>query len=379
MRSFVRAGLLLGILTAACKDSIGPKSLADPATTTARLASIDTLFDNSALASFSVLSPDMQPVTASPALTRSLALATAANPLAKHSALRPYVERVEAGRLMSQLVPTLSGSSAAAIFPPEVVGKTFEWNVSTLQYEPTARAGAPALGVRFILYAIDPLTGQPADPLVEVGHVDLIDESSGSTQKLRVMVVGDGGAPVYVNYTVALGNVTETSARITVGGYITNGAASPDTLDFTGTIEFAASSSSASVTQNVTLDIDSRDIHIRNYERVTFTETTLSLRISFRFEHAGEVVTLDGTLVFDSVGETASGQTVIKVDGGLFARCTTEARPGSFSQVCEGGDADGLNAAEAQAIEAMGNAIAKVTEIFAGLFGPPLGFLAETL
>jgi hypothetical protein len=374
MRSFLRAGLVLGVLTAACKDSVGPKSLADPAVTTAQLASLDTLFDITTLESFSALSPDIGPTPAS-AMSRALALAASANPLSGHTALRPYVGRIEAARTMTRFAPSMSSATSAAILPPEVVGKTFEWNLTSVQYEPTARTGAPSVGVRFILYAIDPLTGLPADPLVEVGYVDLIDESSGGTDKLHVSVAGTGGAPVYVDYTVTLASLSSSAARITTAGYITNGAASPDTLRFTGTIDVAGSASSVAVTQNVALDVNSHDIHIRNFERITLTETTFSLRISFRFEHGGEVVTLDGTLDVDESTQTANGTTTIRVDGGLFATCTTEASPGSFSQVCQGGDADGLSAGEVEAIEAMGNAIAKVTEIFTGLFGPPLGFL----
>lgn len=379
MRSLLRAGLLLGVLTAACTDSIGPKSLADPQVTTAQLASLDMLFDTAVLESFSALSPDIGPTLAAPAFSKSLALATAANPLSEHTALRPYVGRIESARRMSQFVPSLSGTAATAIFPPEVVGKTFEWNTTNFAYEPTARTGAPATGVRFILYAVNPLTGFPADPLVEVGYVDLKDESSGSTSTLHVTVAGSGGAPTYVDYTVTLASVSASSARITTAGYITNGAASPDTLRFTGTVDVSGSTTSVSITQNVALDVNSHDIHIRNFERITLTETTVSLRISFRFEHGGEVVTLDGTLDFDQATETASGTTTIRVDGGLFATCTVEAGPGSFSQVCEGGDADGLNADEVEAIQALGTAIAKVTEIFAGLFGPPLGFLSAGL
>ena len=261
MRSLLRAGLLLGVLAAACKDSIGPKSLADPQATTAQMATLDTLFDISALNSFSALSGEIAPVA--PARVATLrALAAVSNPLARTSALRPYVQGAEAAQTVRRLLPTLTDANAAALFPPEVVGKTFEWNDTTNMYRPTARAGAPSTGVRFILYAVDPFTSLPVVPLVEVGYVDLDDESTASVAKVHVTVAGVGGVPVYVDYVVTLSG-SESSARITSTGYITNGAGSPDTLRFNGVISASGNQTSATVTQDVTLDVNSRDVHVR--------------------------------------------------------------------------------------------------------------------
>ena len=49
---------------------------------------------------------------------------------------------------------------------------------------PTDRTGAPANGVRFLLYAVDPVTFQPVEPLVEAGYVDITDLSGGNTQSV---------------------------------------------------------------------------------------------------------------------------------------------------------------------------------------------------
>ena len=54
--------------------------------------------------------------------------------------------------------------------------------------------------MRFILYAVDPVSYAPIEPLVETGHVDLIDLSGGTTQAARVLVVS--GNTTYVDYTV---------------------------------------------------------------------------------------------------------------------------------------------------------------------------------
>jgi hypothetical protein len=374
MRVLLRAGLALGLAVAACKDSVAPKSLADPQATTAQMKALDTLFDVSALTSFSTLSGDIAPVA--PARLATLrALAAVSNPLARSSALRPYAQGLESARMLRELLPTLTDANAAALFPPEAVGKTFEWNVATDLYEATARTGAPSTGVRFILYAVDPLTRMPVEPVVEVGYVDLSDESTASVAKLHVTVAGLGGAPVYVDYRVTLESLSASAARVTSAGYITNGASSRDTLRFNGIITAGGNAASVSVTQDVTLDVNSRDLHVRLWEKITLTQTTASLRIFFRFQHGAEVVTLEGNLEFNSLAQTANGTITAKVDGGQMATCTVTADANSYNLTCEGADADGLNADEAAALQSIGDAVGKVQEVFNGLFGPPLGIL----
>jgi len=374
MRWILRAGLALGLAAGACKDSIAPKSLANPQATTAQMAALDTLFNVSPLTSFSALSGDIAPVAAA-RVAMLRAVASASNPLARSSALRPYAQGLESARMLRQLVPTLAGASAAAIFPPDVLGKTFEWNVTTDVYEATARTGAPTNGVRFILYAVDPLSNLPVEPLVEVGYVDLKDESAGSTAKVHITVAGVGGTPVYVDYSVTLASLSTTSVRMNTAGYITNGVSSPDTLRFTGLILVAGSTTSASVTQDVTLDVNARDAHIRLWERVSLTQTTADLRIYFRFQHGPEGVTLEGNFNLDSVGQTVDGTLTAKVDGGPFATCTVAAGPDTYTLTCRGADADGLNADEEEALQALGDGVAHVSEIVGGLFGPAVNIL----
>ena len=58
--------------------------------------------------------------------------------------------------------------------------------------------------MRFILYAVNPLTGTVSFPLTPVGLVDLLDESSGTSAQLHIIVAGNSGTPTYVNYTTTL-------------------------------------------------------------------------------------------------------------------------------------------------------------------------------
>lgn len=377
MRLLLRAGVVLGLAIAACKaDTVGPKSLANPQATTAQLEALDTLFDISVLNSFSAMSGDIAPVA--PARVAALrALAAAGNPLNRSSALRPYAQGVETSRMVRELVPAMiaaSGASAEGLFPIDVEGKTFEWNATSDIYEQTARAGAPSTGVRFILYAIDPFTSLPAEPVNEVGYVDLNDESSSSVAKLHVTVAGVGGSPVYVDYTVSVEQTSATSARIAVGGYITKGG--PDVLEFSGKLSAAVSQSSAVVTQDVMFDVNSRDLHIRLWEKVTLTETTVTLRVWFGFKHGAESVVLEGKFNLEGGDEaTANGTVTVKVNGGLFATCNFDASASSYVQTCQGADADGLNADEHEALDHMGNGIGHVAEVMGGFLSPAMNIL----
>ncbi len=278
------------------------------------------------------------------------------------------------------LRPQMSVSAAQALFPPELLGKTFEWNFTTLQYDTTSRAGAPSNGVRFILYAIDQLTGHPAGPApgTEVGYLDLKDEGSASQPKVHVIVAGAGGTPVYVDYTVSVSSQSTSQVKINTAGYITNGADSPDSLDFTGVITASGSVSSVSVTEDVSFDVNSHEIHVRNWERITLTQSgqnlAVSLRLSFSFTHAGELVTLEGSLDADNAGNV-TGTFTSKVDGGLYATCSVTGTQNSYTLSCQGADQDGLSADDNAALDALGKAAGTVTSMFEGILTPAIGVL----
>jgi len=379
MRLLLGGSIALAVLAAACSDnSVAPKSPANPQATAAELAALGSVFNAAPLQSLSSVSGSISP--SAPAPLSALALAASANPLHHSTRLEPYARRIDAASVFSRLLkPEMSVNAVAALFPAAFVGKTFEWNFTTLQYDTTARTGAPSNGVRFILYAIDPLTDQPAGPApgTEVGYIDLKDES-GSSPKVHVIVAGVGGTPVYVDYTVTLTSQSTSSVKITTAGYITNGAGSPDSLRFNGAISASGSTTSVSVTEDVSFDVNSHDIHVRNWQRVTLTQSgntlAVSLRISFRFEHAGEVVTLDGSLDATNAGDV-SGTFTAKVDGGLYATCSVTGSSNSYTLTCQGADADGLNADDNAALDALGQAASGVTTIFEGILGPAIGVL----
>jgi hypothetical protein len=126
---------------------------------------------------------------------------------------------------------SMSASSAEPVFPPELLGLTFEWNSVEGQYLPTERTGAPVNGMRFILYAIDPLTRVPVEPLVETGFLDLTDEGVGDAMRVGLYAESGGTALVdyFIQLTYALVGQSDISVTASAEGFISDGT---DQLDF---------------------------------------------------------------------------------------------------------------------------------------------------
>ena len=72
----------------------------------------------------------------------------------------------------------------------EVAGKTFVWDESTDTYVVSDLSGAPSNGVRFLLYAVDPVTLPPG----RAGRGDRLrrrdrPEQLGAASNVRIKVV----------------------------------------------------------------------------------------------------------------------------------------------------------------------------------------------
>ena len=111
---------------------------------------------------------------------------------------------------------------SAPALRPAALGTTYVYDPALHRYVAApGRAGAPANGVRFILYAINPITHEPVVS-VEVGHADLTDEGIArpSGIGLRLVVVSEG--TTYLDYRVDL-NGSENAGQLAVSGFLTDG------------------------------------------------------------------------------------------------------------------------------------------------------------
>src|SRR2546422_965796 len=189
-----------------CDTPLQPKKPAAPLATAANVQALGTSFTSLPFQSFSFATTYV-PTAASPMAALRPLLRAAQPTLVTRRALSLAESRLVATALRAALVPS-SGAIAASIFPPGgVLGTTYTWNATPFQYEANAPAvvpGAPSNGVRFILYALD-LAGQPI-ATQPIGYADLMDESSGNTQTLHVLVVGTTTDPpvTYLDYAVSV-------------------------------------------------------------------------------------------------------------------------------------------------------------------------------
>ena len=354
--------LALALLAAACSDNpLAPAKPADPLATAANVQALGTSFASPAFESFTFASTYV-PTAASPLAALRPLLRAAQPTLVTRRALSPTESRLVATALRAALVPS-SGAIAASIFPPAVVlGTTYTWNATTLQYEandPAVLPGAPSNGVRFILYALD-LGGQPI-ATQPIGYADLMDESSGNAQTLHILVVGTTTDPAvtYLDYTVSA-IVGATSASGAVVGFISDGT---QRLDF----NVAIAQTAANASFDIRFDVNAADAHVRL--RMTYTlpdQNTLRLAIDFRLQFGTEVLTVRGTETLDLVTLTTSGTVTVLVDGGIYATITET--HGSLSIV--GGGGQDLTADDYTALNAIFDAIGATFTRFDALLAP---------
>lgn len=235
-----------------CGGDSGPDVPFNPAGTTADIEAMNSTFGSSTFASFSTFSLmfDAALMPAAPVVSASAAALDIR--ATSKDGVREAAART-AQRLAALMTSTsTSGMSASiAALAPELAGKTFVYSGGV--YVMSDLTGAPANGVRFLLYAVDPVTYAPVEPLVETGYVDLIDLSTSSTSAARVRVVS--GGTEYINYTVTVSN-TSSGGRITMLGFVTDGTTQAD-ISLRATLTL-----SGGLTLTYSVDVPTRDFSI---------------------------------------------------------------------------------------------------------------------
>lgn len=217
------AALLCAMLTACSSEPTGTSAAAvDAARTTADVAALRTALDQPAWRSFAALSGRFGlGVTGTAAVAGSADLIAAAS-------LATRAPGGDAGLLVTSVTRVIADRASAAesngaAISPTSLGTTFVYDPAQHRYTPdAARSGAPADGVRFILYDVDPQSGEPL-VTAEIGHADLIDESatrpSGIGLHLRVVA---GGVSLFDYRVTADGSADR--GTLGVHGVVSDGA-----------------------------------------------------------------------------------------------------------------------------------------------------------
>lgn len=286
-----------------CGDS-GPEAPFNPSGTSDDITAVNATFESPTFASFAWFAPSFDAALGGTPLISSSASAFNLRRATNAGELRAAA--VRSARRLAELAPRAANgsfSASSAAIPSDIAGKTFEYSGGT--YVATARTGAPANGVRFILYAVDPVTFSPVEPLVETGYVQLTDLSTSSSQGARVVVVS--GTTTYLDYTVTV-TATATSGRVTVAGYVTDGQNRAN-INLRSTI-----TSAAGLTLVYTLSVPQRGVSISLTMTASgFDQESGAIDIDLSMSGPNGTVSMGGT--FSETGGTLT----VRVNGELFA------------------------------------------------------------
>jgi hypothetical protein len=162
-------------------------------------------------------------------------------------------------RLMESLRQTdasAGGPAAAPLLSGRFLGKTFVYDPALDEYvvDPD-RTGAPANGVRFILYQVD---AQDRPRGTEIGYADLLDEGAGSATGVKLRwVVAESGKTV-LDYRTSVDG-TDGDGRITVDGFVVDDSAR---LDFSVDVRGRRSGGKELLDMDFDLRVDSRQFRV---------------------------------------------------------------------------------------------------------------------
>lgn len=360
------------VLAAACNgDTTGPATLSDPQATIAAVAALDSAFHSNALASFGALSGALGSTAATAALSRAgtIVRATLPRPTTPGVAAEAAAVRQLSGLRALNLSPT---SPQGPVINDTLYGSVFTYDTSWQAYVRSAPTGGPTNGIRFILYAVNPLTGALAIPLTPVGQTDLLDESVGATAKLHIIVTGNGGTPSYLDYTAAL-TFSQTTLVATLNGTLTNALAggANKTLSFSVNANFTITTITVAGTYTlnnpaVTITLNASDKQV---------VTTDSVTLSFGFTRQGEAITFSGQLV-------TTGDVVDTVDAAIHVNGQPYASVRGNNLAVTFYDANGVEIVDTTqkhdilvALESIQFAVVVVIGFSAALFAPIVNLL----
>jgi hypothetical protein len=293
-----------GAVLTGCSSSAGPTPF-NPAGATADMQAANAAFNSPAFASFS-----SQSILFDAALGGAPLVSTSAAALDTRAggSTGLHAAAARSGELLARMIPRAPNqnfSASSAAIQAAYLGKTFVYSGGV--YVVSDLSGAPSNGVRFLLYAVDPITFQIAEPLNQTGYVDLTDLSSGATSAARVVVVS--GGTTYLNYTVSASS-SLTSGRVTVQGFVTDGTTQAN-FNLRATLNF-----DAGLTLVYGLDVPQRDLSIDLTLTASDLTATGTIGVDLALRGGNGWVSLTGQMTADG------GTLTVRVNGDVFATIT---------------------------------------------------------
>jgi hypothetical protein len=301
---------LVSVTLAGCSGNSGPDAPFNPVGTSADLDAVGSTFESPTFTSFAALSVNFDAALGgSPVISGSVA---AMDIRGGGTAAGMRTAAVRSARRLTALMtrPATQGLRASMMaIPAGAAGKTFEYDLATDTYVASGRPLLATNTVRFILYAVDPVTLLPVDPLVETGYVDLIDKSVGTTQAAQVVVVS--GTTTYLDYTITVTS-TASSGRVTVIGYVTDGSVQAN-IDLRSVITFTGG-----LTLTYSLKVPERGVSIALTLSVAdISQQTGVITVNLAITGPNGSVSMTGQFT------STTGLLHVRINGDAFATITT--------------------------------------------------------
>ncbi len=344
------AALGLAVAVAACGDSLGVGEQAfDPDLTSQDLAAIDSTFETEAFLSLAALGNQFT-VTSAPASASAELLRAASRPTAPD-----YETRLEAAARQIQM----AYASAAAV---ELIPQ--QYRALVLKFEPGVgyvvdeTQTGPANGIRFLLYAVNPVTEEIVEPLIEIGHAELLDESTETTAAVRLVVVS--GGVTYVDYLVSAAG-PPTAPSFSIVGFITDGEV---VADFDLSIATQTNIGGTTVDIMYTIGVDARDFSVSADVSFAENESGGSITVDVSVSHGQNTVRIAGSI------QDGMGTLQVFGNGELFATLTFTLT--SIEVLNANGEP--LSEREAQVLRELFDFVEDAFDVWENLFDP-VGFL----
>lgn len=287
--------LLLAFVAAACDGSTGPRAL-DEAAVRADLTAASAAMSNAATASLGTLGPEISSAIGGLGVVADLPSALLEDPSA-------LVAREE---LRARLLDR--DASVLADLPQIALGKTFVYDTLEGRYVVSAREGAPANGVRFILYAVDTAADEIQLPLAETGYADLTRTVTNTSIIARVEAyAGVANVVKVLDYSATLSG-TIVAPQIVVSGFAKNAS---DSLTFTLTSAVSLATSTISI--DWLAAVPTRGLVSRVQQTLTGGESP-SVAIDGLLESTHGSVGIVGTIL-----QASGGTLTVSANGSTFA------------------------------------------------------------
>jgi hypothetical protein len=207
---------MLALALSACSDSTTPGADFDPGAVVADVQAAKAPFQTDVYRSFAGVSPKIDA-----ALGASVSGGAA---LAASEPGRAGDPRAAARHLVTMLRgnggASMASPSAAPTVPAELMGTTFVWSVEATGYVPSELPGAPANGVRFMLYDISEADFLPKQPLAAIGHLTIATTSSETGAALDV-TLANASDVTYLHFVLSQQGSVE-GGTVMLKGHITD-------------------------------------------------------------------------------------------------------------------------------------------------------------